>query len=312
MAGKITGKKVRGFLLDGVFFLLGSVINAISVNMFTAPNNIAPGGLTGMATMANYLTDGLVPIGLGILVMNIPIFIWGFCAAGWRFIAKTLAATVISSVMIDLTAPYIPQYQGDMLLTTVFGGLLAGFGLALIFMRGGTTGGTDMIASLIGKYFRHISMGRLLLAIDMVIVVISAFVYQNYESPLYATIIIFITAKVIDAVLYGVNSGTGKMMFIISPQNEEIAAQIMEKLDRGVTELKSRGGYSKQEGTMLLCAVKRQEVYRTYDIVHSVDPDAFIIVGEASEVTGEGFHEIAASKAYQQNLKKLNAGKRKK
>ena len=149
-----------------------------------------------------------------------------------------------------------------------------------------------MIASLVGRRFRHLSMGRLLMIIDMIVVVISAVVYRNFESPLYATIVIFITSKVIDAVLYGVNSGTGKMMFIISQKNMEIADRIMAELDRGVTELKARGCYSKKDNGVLLCAVRRQEVHKTYDIVYSLDPDAFIIVGEAGEINGEGFREI--------------------
>lgn len=283
-------KKIRKGILDGIFFLLGSFLFAASVNLFTAPNNIAPGGLTGIATLFNYLFG--FPIGATILCLNVPLFLWAFCSVGFRFVAKTFAATLISSLMIDLLAPVLPPYRGDMLLITVFGGILSGFGLALIFSRGGTTGGTDLIASLLGKYFRHLSMGRLLLAVDMVVVVISAFVYRNFESPLYAAIVIFLSSKVIDTILYGIGSGTGKTMFIISRYNDQICAEIMSKLDRGVTELKSRGGYTKQEGTVLLCAVKRQEVYKTYDIVHSIDPDAFVIVGTAGEISGEGFLEI--------------------
>ena len=283
-------KKIKDFLIDGVFFIVGSFIFAISVNTFTAPNNIAPGGLTGAATMLNYLFN--VPIGMVILVMNLPIFIWGFFEVGYRFILKTIVATILSSVIIDLTVDILPKYQGDMLLTTVFGGLLSGFGLALIFVRGGTTGGTDLMANLISRRVRHLSLGRLILIIDMVIVVISAFVYKNFESPLYATIVIFITSKVIDTVLYGTDIGSGKMIFIISQKNEEIAQRIMDDIGRGVTELRSRGAYTKKEGEVLLCAVNRQEVYKVYDIIHSIDPDAFTIVGEAGEISGEGFKEI--------------------
>lgn len=285
-------KKVQGILLDTLFILAGSLIFAASVNVFTAPNNLAPGGLTGLATIVNYASADRFPIGITILVLNIPIFIWAFVEGGWRFVAKTIAATVASSLAIDFAAPFMPAYRGDMLLTTVFGGFLAGLGLALILSRGATTGGTDMIATLLGKHFPHLSMGRLLLAIDMVIVVFSAFVYRNYESPLYAAIVIFITSKVIDTVLYGFSSATGKMMFIISPKNLEIADRIMSELDRGVTELKARGCYTKQDNGVLLCAVRRQEVHKTYRIVHELDPNAFIIVGEAGEINGEGFREI--------------------
>lgn len=299
-------KKIKNFCLDSLMFLLGSVLFAAAINIFTAPNHIAPGGMTGLATLLNYLFG--LPIGITTLCLNIPLFIWAFCTVGIKFVGKTIAATVLSSIVIDLTAGIMPQYSGDMFITTVFGGLLSGLGLGLIFLRGGTTGGTDLIANLLGRKFRHLSLGRLMLGIDMIIVLISALVYRNFESPLYAVIVIFLTSKVIDAILYGFNSGTGKMMFIISPKNPEIADEIMAKIDRGVTELKSRGCYSGQENGVLLCAVKRQEVYRTYDIVHSIDPDAFIIVGEAGEITGEGFREITPTHTAQKQKKKLSKG----
>ena len=213
----LSKKKVKDFILDGLFFLAGSFIFAISVNTFTAPNNIAPGGLTGIATMLNYIWG--IPIGTVTLLMNIPIFLWGFFEVGYRFILKTIVATAVSSVMIDLTVNILPRYQGDMLLTTVFGGFFSGLGLALIFVRGGTTGGTDLIANLISLRVRHLSLGRLILIVDMIIVVASAFVYGSYESPLYATIVIYITSKVIDVVLYGADIGNGKILFIVSRCN---------------------------------------------------------------------------------------------
>lgn len=298
----LSKKKVKDFILDGLFFLVGSFIFAISVNTFTAPNNIAPGGLTGIATMLNYIFG--IPIGTVTLLMNIPIFLWGFFEVGYRFILKTIVATVVSSVMIDLTVNILPHYQGDMLLTTVFGGFFSGLGLALIFVRGGTTGGTDLIANLISLRVRHLSLGRLILIVDMIIVIASAFVYGSYESPLYATIVIYITSKVIDVVLYGADIGTGKILFIVSRKNEEIAEKIMQILGRGVTELYSRGAYTKQDGEVLLCAVSRQEVYKVYDIIHSVDPDAFTIVGDAGEISGEGFKEIQKNQERKKHKKK--------
>lgn len=286
----VKSRKIKRAGIDFLLFLVGSLLFAVSVNVFTAPNDIAPGGLTGAATLLNHLWG--IPIGAGILVMNIPIFIWGIVEVGYRFILKTAAATVISSLAIDISAPFLQAYRGDMMLASLFGGLLAGLGLGLIFMRGGTTGGTDLIANLIGRHLRHISFGKLILAVDLVVVVIAAFVYRNIESPLYAIIVIFITSKVVDAVLYGTDSGNGKMMFIISSKNHEIAQEILSQLDRGVTALKSRGGYSGIEGEVLLCAVRRQEVYKTHDIVYSIDPNAFIIAGDAGDITGEGFREM--------------------
>ena len=284
-------KNVKEFLLDLIFMTAGSVIYAVGLNGFTAPNNIAPGGLTGIATMLNYAFD--LPIGTMILVMNIPLFIFGFLFFGYRFVIKTVVATILSSVVIDATAGIMPAYTGQPLITVVFGGLFAGLGLALILMRGGTTGGTELAANLLAIRFPHLSLGKLIMVLDVIVVLISAVVYREFEGPLYAVLVIFITSRVIDAVLYGTSLGTGKMMFIISPKNKEIAQEILTKMERGVTELKSRGSYSGAEGEVLLCAVRRPEVYKVYHLIHELDPDAFIIVGDAGEITGEGFREIS-------------------
>lgn len=286
----VKNSKMKRLLLDAAAFLAGSLLFAFSVNTFTAPNNIAAGGLTGAATMLNFLFD--LPIGIITLILNLPLFIWGFYAVGFKFLAKTAVATVLSSLMIDITAPFMPQYTDNIFIVIIVGGLLSGLGLALIFMRGGTTGGTDLAASLVTRHFRHISIGKMLLAIDFIIVLASAFVYKNIESPFYAVVVIFICTKVIDAVLYGTDSGTGKMMFIISEKNEEISKRIIIDLDRGVTALKSRGCFSGRENETLLCGVRRHEVYKIYDIVYSIDESAFVMVGDAGEIRGEGFKLI--------------------
>ncbi len=296
-----SSKVIRSYILDGLLFFLGSLIYAAAINIFTAPNNIAPGGLTGVATMLNFLFS--LPIGTMILVMNIPLFILGFIYFGWKFIIKTIIATALSSVVIDVTAGIFPQYHGEPLITVVFGGLLSGVGLALILMRGGTSGGTELAANLIALKFPHISIGKLILVLDVIVVLFSAWVYRDFESPLYAMIVIFITSWIIDAILYGTSVGAGKMMFIVSPKNKEIASTIITQMARGVTALKSRGGYSDKEGEVLLCAVRRQEVYRIYHLVHEIDPGAFIIVGDAGEISGEGFRNITASEVVRKSRK---------
>ena len=282
-------RKWASAFVDILFFLAGSLLYAASVNIFTAPNNIAPGGFTGIATMLNYLFG--LPIGSTILVMNLPFFFIGAWQLGKGFLAKVIAGTVLSSVVIDITAPFMPAYQGDMMLCCIFGGILSGAGLALIFLRGGATGGTDLIAKLLSRFIRFISLAHLILAADMLVVRATIPVYRSIESPLYAIVFVFVTTKVIDMVMYGSDSGTGKMMFIISKNNQEIKEHILKDLDRGVTELKSRGGYSGVEGEVLLCAVRRGEMHRTLDIVKKSDPKAFVIVGDAHEITGEGFKD---------------------
>lgn len=289
-----TQKKVKNLLMDAVFFLAGSFLFAVSIDTFTAPNQIAAGGLTGVATILNHMFG--IPIGTANILMNVPLLIWAYVEMGYQIIIKTVVATIVSSAMIDVMVPYLPQYQGEPLITIVFGRCLAGLGLALILMRGGTTGGTELAANLLSLHIHGFSLGKFIMVIDLVIVLASAVVYQEYESPLYAILVIYITSKVIDAVLYGTDRGTGKVMFIISPKNKEIARRIMDDLERGVTELRSRGAYSGQEGTVLMCAVSRQEVHKIYDIIHEIDINAFIVVNEAGEITGLGFREFQQRK----------------
>lgn len=287
-----TGSRSKTLVLDGLFFVAGALIDAVAVNVFTAPNHIAPGGITGIGTMLNYLFQ--TPIGMVNMLINIPIVIWAIIEIGYKLVAKSIAAIIVFSVAIDTLALVLPAYDGNPFLAAIFGGVLEGIGLALVFMRGSTTGGTDMIARLLGKHFRHLSMGKLMLAVDLVIIAASALVYQKLESALYAIIAIFVSTRIIDTILYGTDSGNGKLYFIISKKSDEIRRRILEDIDRGVTIIPVQGGYSGQEGEMLLCAVRRYEVAKINDIIHTADRDAFVIVGEAGEITGEGFRSASS------------------
>lgn len=283
-------KKTEEVLKDLVCFAAGSCIYAVSVNAFTSPNNIAPGGVTGISIMVNHLVGW--PIGMFSLLLNIPIFIWAIVEIGYKLVGKTMIATVFVSVAIDLIHRIIPAYHGDQMLAAIFGGVLEGIGLSLVFIRGGTTGGTDLVARLLGRRLHHLSMGKLMFGVDLTIVLTSAWVYHSIESALYAGIAIFVSTQLIDVILYGTDIGTGKILFIMSAKNDEIAQEILTDVDRGVTVLKSRGAYSGREGEVLLCAVRRYEVVKVKEIVRSHDSEAFIIVGDAGEISGEGFREV--------------------
>lgn len=287
-----TGSRSKTLVLDGLFFVAGALIDAVAVNVFTAPNHIAPGGITGIGTMLNYLFQ--TPIGMVNMIINIPIIIWAIVEIGYKLVAKSIAAIIVFSVAIDTLALVLPAYDGNPFLAAIFGGVLEGIGLALVFMRGSTTGGTDMIARLLGKHFRHLSMGKLMLAVDLIVIAASALVYQKLESALYAIIAIFVSTRIIDTILYGTDSGNGKLYFIISKKSDEIRRRILEDIDRGVTIIPIQGGYSGQDGEMLLCAVRRYEVAKINDIIHTADRDAFVIVGEAGEITGEGFRSASS------------------
>ncbi len=279
--------KVLTTIADYMIIFVGAVLYAASVNTFTSPNNIAPGGLTGVGTMLNHLFS--LPIGVMILVLNIPLFIWGAIENGKKFLTKTIIATVFVSVIIDVMAPFSYKYEGDTLLASIFGGLLSGVGLALIFFRGGTTGGTDIIARNIHKHFPHVSMGTVILAADAVVFIAAAFTYHSIESALYAVITVFVSTKVIDTVIYGVAHDNGKLMFIITDKYEELSQEIMDRIGRGVTQLDAHGAYNNDSKKVLLCAVRPSQVHKTKVLVNSIDENAFIVVTTANAISGKGF-----------------------
>lgn len=274
--------------IDLFIYALSGLLFAVAIKCFTAPNQIAPGGITGLSTVINFLSGA--PIGMLTFLLNLPIFIWAFFEVGYKLVIRTITANLITSLCIDLIGSRLPPYQGDPMLAALFGGLLEGVSLSLVFMRDATTGGTDLIARLLKRHFRHLSTGKLMLGVDLVVVLVSAVVYRRIESILYALIYIFISTHVIDTILYGADIGHGKVMWIVTSRSKEVAAKIMEEVDRGVTGLQSRGMYSGADSEMLMCAVSRAEVYHVKDLVHSVDSDAFIIVGDAGEISGEGFN----------------------
>lgn len=280
-------KKVTTAIVDYLIIFVGAVLYAASVNTFTAPNDIAPGGLTGISTMLNHLFS--LPIGITILVLNIPLFIWGAIENGRRFLTKTVIATVLVSVIIDVMAPFSYTYQGDTLLAAIFGGIMSGLGLACIFFRGGTTGGVDIIARNVHKRAPHISMGTVILIADAFILVMAGFVYQSIESALYAVITIFLSSKLIDTVIFGFAHDNGKLMFIVTDNYNEMSQQIMDRVGRGVTLLDAQGAYSNNDKKVLLCAVRPSQVHKIKSLVSSVDENAFIVVTTATAISGKGF-----------------------
>ncbi|NBK78249.1 YitT family protein [bacterium D16-76] len=286
----MNAKALRGFLLDAFFMTVGAMFYAVCINAFTAPNNIAAGGVTGVATMLQYVFG--TPIGLMVLLINVPIVVWGMVEIGYKLVVKTLAAVVLSSVMIDIFAKFMPAYRGDPILVAIFAGVCEGVGLSLTFIRGATTGGTDMAARLVGRRLPQFSMGKLMLVIDGLVVVASGFVYGSIENAMYACIVIFVSTSLIDSILYGTDAGTGKMFLVMSPKVKEIGGRIMREVERGVTYLDSQGGYSEEPSKTLLCVVRRFEVFQVQSIIKEVDKNAFVIVGDAGEITGEGFRPM--------------------
>lgn len=278
---------IKNKIFDYVIISVGAALYALSVVIFTAPNNIAPGGLTGIATLINYLLG--LPIGTFILLMNVPLFLIGFKRLGRGYLIKSIAGAVLVSLFIDILTPFIPVYKGNMILACIFGGILNGSGIALIFSRGGSSGGTDIAASLIHKYFPQFSVGYIIMLSDAVIVIISAFVYNSIEAGLYAVISIYVSSKLIDRIIYGTSRDNGKLMLIITERYNEILSSLLEKIPRGVTVLDAVGAYSGNRKKLLICAVRPNQVFKVNNIVKTLDSSVFIIVTTATAISGEGF-----------------------
>ncbi|MCI9105614.1 MAG: YitT family protein [Lachnospiraceae bacterium] len=274
---------------DILYDFAGAFLQALGIWCFIEPCMIAPGGVSGMALLINHLTK--FPVGIMTLILNIPLLISSYVCLNRRMTKKTIQTVFIMSLVLDgLVAPLFPQYIGDKLISSVFGGILAGVGMALIFMRDSTTGGGDILAKLLQKRFPYMHTGYALMIIDVVVIGVSVLVFGKLEAALYGLISMVATTQTIDAILYGMNKGA--MVMIHSEKNREIADEIMERLNRGTTFFKSMGGYSKKEGETLLCVIDRKQFYLIKEIAYAHDPRAFVVVSETKETYGEGFLDI--------------------
>jgi len=285
-------QKAREFLLDILYDAAGGAIFAIGLGCFVVPAQIAPGGVSGLSIIINYVTG--LPVGSLNMCINVPLLLLAWRFLGRRFTLKTLRSVFIQSVMIDLVGMWLPAYAGERIMSALFGGVAIGVGLAPVFMRGSTTGGTDVVSRLLQLRFRHLSIGKLLFLVDTMVLILSAVVFRNIETGLYGMICIYTSNRVLDGILYGLD--TGKVLLVISEKNPEIARQVMDRLERGVTFLQGTGGWSGQQKQILLCAVRAAQSYKVEEIVRGIDPDAFLIVMEANQIAGEGFRPITSDK----------------
>lgn len=285
---------------DYALIIIGSVLTAAAINVFLVPYKIAPGGVTGLATVIYYLSGERFPVGTTMLVLNVPLFLGGIKFIGRRFAVRTFFSTIFLSVVIDTTEPYTRFFverfllklenvptNPDLLLYSIFGGAVMGAGLGLVFKSGATTGGTDLAARIVNHFVPAFTMGQILLFIDGAVVIFAAIAFNSFLLALYAIVSLFIASKIIDAILEGVNFA--KAVYIISDQAEEIAKKIMSDLDRGVTALKGTGMYTGNDKQVLLCVVHRAQLPQLKEIVTKIDKRAFLILTEIREVLGEGF-----------------------
>ena len=283
---KISRAAFKTALIDFIGILLGSVILAVGMNMFMIPNMLAPGGVSGLAVVLYHLFR--LPVGATIILLNIPLFITGYLVLGRRVVIQSLLGTFLFSIAIETTAPYLPVATDDLLLASVYGGVVMGVGVGLVFRYRGSTGGTGLLSLILAKT-RGISPGQAMLWGDLVVLAAAVFVFGS-EAAMYAAVALFVSVKVVDGILEGL--GLAKSVIIITQNGETINEKLLYELGRGVTWLEGHGGYTGQSREVLLCVVTRQQTATLKAIIREVDPDAFVIIGNATEVHGEGFQKM--------------------
>ena len=278
-------------LLNLAGIIIGSFIYAAGVALFLDPNNLAPGGLIGIAVILNRLVS--IDTGTLYFILNIPIVILGWWKFGGKFIASTFFAILINSAMTNALAEF-PPVTTEPLLAALAGSILVGVGIGIVFQCGATTGGTDIIVKVLRTKYKHLKTGFLFLMTDIVIVSISGLVFKDFNIVLYAFIAVTVSGKAMDYMLYG--SDEAKLIYIISNESEKIAARILEEMEIGATYLTGQGAYTGTEKRVIMCVVQKKRAPELEEIVKHEDKDAFMIVSSANEIYGEGYKNILHEK----------------
>lgn len=287
----IEKKTVKRRIFDYFMITAAACIYGVSISLFLDPNNLAPGGVTGIAVIINRLTG--LPTGTGMLLINIPILIAGLWKFGLRFIISTIYATFMCSVFTNYFTRF-GALTSQPLLAALAGGILMAIGLGIVFKAGATTGGTDIIVKFLRLKYKHLKTGRLFFITDILIVSASLFVFGDFDTIMYAILAVVVCSIMFDAVLYGRDEA--KLIYIISDCSEKITARLLEELDIGVTYLEGKGAYSNNPKQVIMCVMRNTMAPKAEEIVKEEDPLAFMIVSSATEIYGEGYKNIFSEK----------------
>lgn len=279
-------EKVKTAIVEAAGTVIGSAIMAFGISSFLLPSQLSSGGVSGIATITYYLLN--IPMGVMIMIINIPLFLFAGYRIGKEFFIKSLIGTVSLSLFIDILDKY-PPVTTDRFLASIYGGVIIGIGTAIILKVGSSTGGTELVANLIKTYNPYISISKYLTIIDIVIILLNVIFFRHIEVGLYSAIAIYLYGKMVDIIFEGVYFT--KLLFIISDKNEEISDVIKNEVKRGVTGLYGKGMYSNKEKLVLICAVSRGDVHKIKDLARRIDKRSFIVVANAREVLGKGFKE---------------------
>lgn len=283
---KNVSKHIRWALLT----VAGSALFALGFALFLIPNDINTGGISGLAMIVKELT-GFGSVGTLTLIMNIPLFLIGGLRIGKRFFAGSLIGMVVSSVLMDVFA-LIPFSTPEPLIGGLYGGVLCGAGLGLVFMAGASTGGSDILVRLIKKRYRNLPIGSISIMFDAMVVLLTGLVFHDISKALYSGVVVFVSGQVIDAVVYRFDYS--RVALIISKEHAAIAKAISDRLDRGATYLHGAGSYTGRDIEVVLAVVRKGQLAELKELVMDIDQDAFVIVQEAHQVLGDGFSHYSA------------------
>lgn len=281
-------KQTKELMWDVLADIAGGLFYALGIYTFAKTANFAPGGLSGLALITHHLWG--LPIGIMTLVFNIPVILLSFRLLGKRFLFKSLRSMIVCTLFVDFLLPAVsPPYTGSPLLAALYSGIFLGAGLAVLYMRGSSSGGTDFLTMSVKVLRPHMSLGAVTMIIDLIIILMGWPVFGNIDSVLYGIVATGVTSIVIDKIMYGV--GAGKLIIIISDHGQEVADKIANAIDRGSTLIRAIGTYTGSERQVLLCACNKSQAFKARSAAHEVDENAFVMITETSEVYGEGFLE---------------------
>lgn len=276
---------VKKLLVDTLYFMMGSMLYSLGLYTFASNAGFATGGISGLALILTHYTG--VPIGTLTLLLNIPVILICAKAVGLAFILKSGWVMLINAFFIDIVFPLFPTYTGSPLLAAMFTGALIGAGIGIIYIRGSSTGGVDFIVMTFKKLLPHFSIGRIWLVVDLLIILLGAFVFRNIDAVLYGIISSFACTMMMDKLLYG--AGSGKLAIIITDHGCRISKAIADEVDRGSTLIPVQGIYTGKPKDMLLCVCSKSQICRVRNAALSIDPASMVIITETNEVFGEGF-----------------------
>jgi len=272
-----------------LMIVVGSAVFSLGFDLFLVPNGINCGGVSGIAMLINYgVSVKWLSVGVLTVLINVPLFVLGYRKIGRYFFFTSLLGMATTSFCFDLFEAILPVPTNiDPLVAAIFGGVIIGAGIGVVFLTGASTGGGDIVARVLKLHLRNLPIGRLMLCLDVSIAVVTGIVYHDFNNTLYSIVTLVVSCTVLDKVVYGVDFA--KVALIVSDRHEQVAEAIAEKLDRGVTLLDGEGYYSRSDKTVLLTAIKRKQLAQLKELVMTVDPNAFLILQDAQQVLGDGF-----------------------